>query len=126
MNMLSRVASLINLSMNASQHGKCVKVGHCAKNCQIFRSSVDSTVCDFCGHDICEHVLVAIKVLVEGMQALPRDNDISHNAVELEERKRLFTKSKAASEEILRPKNKGLFIARYRLGCYRCLHLDFK
>ena len=64
--------------------------------------------------------MVVIKVLVEGMQALPRDIDISYNAIELEERKRLFTKSKATSEEILRPKNTGLSIARY------CLHLDLK
>ena len=85
--------------------------GHCAKNCQIFRSTIESTVCDFCGHDICEHVMVAIKVILEGMQALPRDNDISHGAVELEERKRLYTKSKATSEEILRPKISGLLIA---------------
>lgn len=27
----------------------------------------------FCGHDICEHVMVGMKVLMEGMQALPKE-----------------------------------------------------
>ena len=98
----------ICLSMRASLHGKCVKVGHCARNCQIFRGDVESTSCDFCGHDICEHVIVGIKVLMEGMQALPKEEETSHDAVQLSERRQLFNKPKAASDKILKPKNSGL------------------
>ena len=120
MNMITKGSSHINLSMNASQHGKCVKVGHCARKCQVFRGNVESTICDFCGHDICEHVMVGIRVLMEGMQALPRDNDFSHDTVELEERKSLFTKSKGPSDKIPRAKNSGVIIARDCFDCYRC------
>ena len=69
--------------------------------------------------------MVAIRVISGRMQALRRDNDISHGAVELEERKCPITKSKATNEEILRPKISGLLIARVFFDCYQCLHLDF-
>ena len=108
MELLIVVASHICLSMRASQHGKCVKVGHCARNCQVFRATVEATICDFCGHDICEHVMVGIKVLMEGIQALPKEKDISHDAVELSERRQLFSRPKVTSDEISKPKISGL------------------
>ena len=120
----TEVDSHIFLSMRGSKHGKCVKVGHCARNCQYFRGNVEATICDFCGHDISEHILLGIRVLMEGIQALPKDNDISHDAIELEERKRLFTKPKVISEEIARPKISGQLIARECFICYRRFHFQ--
>ena len=70
--------------------------------------------------------MVGIRVLMEGMQALPKDNDVSHGAVELEERKNLFTKSKVTSDEIPRAKNSGMLIAQDYFNCYRCLRLNLE
>ena len=51
-------------------------------------------MCDFCGHDI------GIKVMMEGMQALPKEKAISHDAVEISERRHLFSRPKVTSDEI--------------------------
>ena len=52
--------------------------------------------------------MVGIKVLMEGMQALPKEKEISHDAVELSERRQLSNKPKATSDKISKPKNSGL------------------
>ena len=70
--------------------------------------------------------MVGIRVLMEGMQALPRDNDVSHDTVELEERKGLFKKSKGPSDKIPRGKNSGVNIARDCFDCYRCHRLKLE
>ena len=111
MELLTGVASHICLSMRASQHGKCVKVGNCARNCQLFRANVEASICDFCGHDICEHVMVGIKVMMEGMQALPKEMEISDDARELSERRHLFSRPKVTSDEISKSKTSGLITA---------------
>ena len=93
--------------MNDFRHGKCVKVGHCAKNCQRFMNDDDSTTCNSCGHNISEHVIVAVKGIIEGLIILLKDNDISHTAVELSERKQQFTKPKISTAEVSKPKVSG-------------------
>ena len=96
--------------MNDFRHGKCVRVGHCAKNCQRFQNDSELMICDFCGHNISEHVIVAVEVLRKGLQILPKENMVSHDALELSERKQLFTKSKVTGDEISKPKVSGLMI----------------
>ena len=67
--------------------------------------------CDFCGHDICEHGMVGMKVVIEGMQALPKEKDICHEAVVLSERRHLFSKPKVNIDEISKSKSSGLITA---------------
>ena len=47
---------------------------------------------------------------MKGLQILPKENVVSHDALELSERKQLFTKSKVTGDEISKPKFSGLMI----------------
>jgi hypothetical protein len=55
--------------------------------------------------------MVGIKVMMEGMQALPKEKEISHDAEELSERRHLFSRPKVTSDEISKSKTSGLITA---------------
>ena len=53
-------------------HGKCTSGGLCDNGCQEFIAQENSRRCVDFGHNDSKHIIVAVKVVMEGYQLLPR------------------------------------------------------
>ena len=61
--------------MDNCLHGRCVIVGNCQINCQRFIRELGSDNCVECGHRDSQHVLIAIKVMMEGYHFLSESEE---------------------------------------------------
>ena len=56
--------------MDNCLYGECVEGGSCDDHCQKYIPELDSRSCGGCGHNVSQHVVIAIRVMFEGYRFL--------------------------------------------------------
>jgi hypothetical protein len=91
-------------------HGKCTSGGLCDAGCQKFIPQENSRRCADCGHNDSKHIVIAVKVIMEGFQLLPKvPTEPVLPAEELRERRDSFRREKKADDPKPREKAAGLW-----------------
>jgi hypothetical protein len=91
-------------------HGKCTSGGLCDGGCQKFIPQENSRRCADCGHNDSKHIVIAVKVIMEGFQLLPRvPIETVIPAEELRERVSSFRREKGTQDSKPRDKLAGMF-----------------
>ena len=76
-------------------HEKCSSGGLCDAGCQKFIPQENSRRCEECGHNDNKHVVLAVKVMMQGFQLLPQvPTESAIPAEEVKERFDAFRREK--------------------------------
>ena len=91
-------------------HRKCTSGGLCDAGCQKFIPQENSRRCEDCGHNDSKHIVLAVKVMMQGFLLLPRvPTESALPAEELRERVNAFRREKGADLPKMKEKVTGLW-----------------
>jgi hypothetical protein len=85
--------------------------GQCSEGCHKFIPQENSRRCLDCGHNDSKHIVVAVKVLMEGYQLLPSPVAVNTPVAKLKERVNLFRREKMTDDSNPQRKVSGWSVA---------------